>query len=51
MTVCLVCRKPLPDLAVKHADEFCSTGCARKFYGTELQVHKQGSHMASGTGT
>ena len=44
---CLVCGKPLPPLAITRSDPFCSTGCARKHWGTELPVHKQGSHMVA----
>lgn len=48
---CVMCPKPLPKVANDDPSErFCSTGCARRFYGTELPVHRQGSHMVAGSG-
>lgn len=32
--VCKECGKARPPLAVEHGDEFCSTTCARRHYGT-----------------
>ena len=34
VTVCKGCGSPRPALAVEHGDEFCSTACARRHYGT-----------------
>ena len=31
---CKECGKARPRLAVEHGDEFCSTACARRHYGT-----------------
>jgi hypothetical protein len=31
---CKECGNPRPPLAVEHGDEFCSTTCARRYYGT-----------------
>ena len=46
--ICAMCPKPLPPSALKYPSErFCSAPCARKFHGTELPVHKQGSHMVA----
>lgn len=36
------CNNHIPDLAVKNDDEFCSSVCARKFYGTDLPVFTGG---------
>jgi hypothetical protein len=30
---CKTCGAPLPLLVVAHRDEFCSTKCARQYYG------------------
>lgn len=43
------CNKPLPPAAIRYGDPFCSATCARKHWGTELPVHRQGSHMVAGT--
>ena len=32
---CSECGKPLPEIAVKHFDPYCSTLCARKAHGAE----------------
>lgn len=34
VAVCKECGSPRPQLAVEHGDEFCSTTCARRYYGT-----------------
>jgi len=31
---CKECRAPKPSLAIEQGDDFCSTGCARRHYGT-----------------
>lgn len=31
---CKVCKADLPEIAIKNNDPFCSTGCAKQFYGT-----------------
>ena len=33
---CAICDAPRPLLAVKHGDAFCSTKCARAWYGCPL---------------
>lgn len=33
---CVVCGKPLTALSITHNDPFCSTPCARKYHGAEL---------------
>ncbi len=30
------CDKPLPEVAIKHEDPFCSSVCCREYYGTQL---------------
>ncbi len=35
--VCKECGKARPPLAVEHGDEFCSTTCARRHYGTAVE--------------
>lgn len=43
IAVCKECGSPLPPLAVEHGDEFCSTTCARRHYGTaEEQPDERG---------
>jgi len=32
---CRRCGKPLPDLAIRHRDPFCSTRCAQAAYGVK----------------
>ena len=29
---CSVCRKPRPEVAVKHFDPFCSSDCAKRWH-------------------
>lgn len=34
MEQCKACGKPKPSLAVEQGDDFCSTECARRHYGS-----------------
>lgn len=34
---CFLCGRERPEAAVKEGDPFCSTPCARKYHGTELE--------------
>jgi len=32
---CAVCKKERTEIAARHGDPFCSTGCAKKWHRTE----------------
>lgn len=34
--ICKVCSAPLGEIAIKNADPYCSTGCAREDHGNPL---------------
>lgn len=45
MTACLTCGKPLPDLAIKNHDPFCSRKHAEQHHGVRMAAD-----LPSGTG-
>lgn len=47
---CSVCPRALPEAAVLHGDEFCSTECARAFYGCPLPATKGRAYDHACTG-
>lgn len=40
--LCFVCEKSLTRVAFLHADPFCSSVCAREFYGVQLARTAEG---------
>ncbi|HYM71166.1 MAG TPA: hypothetical protein VEZ44_16330 [bacterium] len=43
---CKACGRKIPPVAVQHGDEFCSTDCARRHYGT-VQEKRAGRPVKS----
>jgi len=43
---CKACGRKKPPLAVQHGDEFCSTDCAKRHYGT-VQERRAGRPVTS----
>jgi hypothetical protein len=41
---CKACGMPIPPLAVEQGDDFCSTECARRYYGNSREKHPVGGH-------
>ncbi len=35
------CDNVIPELAIKHGDPFCSTGCAKKFHNVEFKIDER----------
>src|SRR5205823_12686192 len=44
------CRRPLPKLAVEHADTFCSTVCAKIAFGVYRPTAREMAHRARTVG-
>ncbi len=36
---CFVCREPLNEYCIRWSDPFCSTNCAREYFGVEYPAN------------